>query len=41
MLKGTFEDVYKRTLSREQKIKNMGYKLITIWEKDWKLLNKT
>jgi hypothetical protein len=38
MLKGTFGEVYKRTLLRELKIRLAGYNLKTIWEADWKEL---
>ena len=34
-------NVSKRTINREQKIKELGYNLITIWESDWKKINKS
>ena len=37
----TFGELYEKTLKREQKIKNMGFNLITIWESDWIKLNKS
>lgn len=33
--------LYKRTINREQKIKDLGYNLITIWESDWNKVNKS
>jgi hypothetical protein len=38
--KCTYKDLYDKTLIRENKIKELGYNLITIWENDWKKLNK-
>jgi len=32
----TFGELYKRTIKRGNKIKKQGYKLITIWEKDFR-----
>ena len=37
----TFQELYQRTLDREQEIKNLGYNLIVIWESDWNKLNKS
>jgi hypothetical protein len=36
----TFGELYKKTLEREQQIRDMGFNLITIWESDWIKLNK-
>ncbi len=36
MTKSTFGDLYNGTIDREKKIKNLGYNLVTIWEKDYK-----
>lgn len=36
----TFGYLYENTLLKEKILKNAGYNLITIWEKDYKLLNK-
>ena len=33
--------LYKKTLEREQKIKDLGYNLITMWEYDWTKINKS
>jgi hypothetical protein len=33
--KKKFGDLYKNTIERENNIKNAGYNLITIWEKDF------
>jgi len=33
--KKKFGDLYKKTIERENIIKNAGYNLITIWEKDF------
>lgn len=38
--KKSFGELYQRTLDREQQIKDTGYNLITIWENDWKKLNR-
>lgn len=38
--KCTFGELYQRTLDKEQQIKDLGYNLITIWENDWKKLNR-
>ena len=34
-LKGTYGDVYFRTMERERKITQAGYNIVTIWESDW------
>jgi hypothetical protein len=39
--KTTFGELYKKTLEREEIIKNKGFNLITIWEYDWKKINKS
>jgi len=33
--------LYKKTLEREQKIKDLGYNLIVMWEYDWNKINKS
>ena len=33
--------LYKRTINREQKIKELGYNLIIMWESDWNKINKS
>ena len=38
--KKTFKDLYDETLIRENKIKELGYNLVVIWENDWKKINK-
>lgn len=38
--KCTFGELYKKTLQREKRIKDMGFNLITIWESDWIRLNE-
>ncbi len=35
-----FGELYKNTLKRENKIKNLGYNLIVMWEYDWDNFNK-
>jgi Zn finger protein HypA/HybF involved in hydrogenase expression len=37
----TFGQLYQRTLSRENLLKQAGYNLITMWESEWKILQKT
>jgi len=32
-------DLYKETIEREEMIKNAGYKIVSIWESDWKNKN--
>jgi len=36
----TFGQLYDETIERENILKNAGYKIISIWESDWKKLNK-
>jgi hypothetical protein len=38
--KCTHGELYQNTLNKEQKIRDMGFNLITIWESDWIKLNK-
>ena len=40
IVKCTYRELYDKTLSRENKIKELGYNLVTIWENDWKKINK-
>jgi hypothetical protein len=35
-----FGELYQKTLEKEKKIKLLGYNLVTIWESDWKKINK-
>lgn len=39
--KRTMGTLYKRTINREQKIKELGYNLIIMWESDWNKINKS
>jgi Zn finger protein HypA/HybF involved in hydrogenase expression len=39
-LKKLFGELYNQTIERECEIKNAGFNLITIWEKDWDEYNK-
>lgn len=34
--KTTFNELYKEVFSREKRIRDAGYNIITIWEYDWK-----
>jgi len=36
----TYKELYENTLKREKIIKDLGYNLVTIWESEWKILNK-
>jgi hypothetical protein len=36
----TFGELYQKTLEREELIKSSGYNLISIWESEWKALQK-
>jgi len=38
--KKTFGEMYERTIKREEKLKNMGYNLIKIWESEFDSINK-
>ncbi len=38
--KRTMKTLYDRTIKREQKIKDLGYNLIVIWESDWNRYNR-
>lgn len=40
LLKETYKNLYKKTKEKENTIKKYGYKLITIWENDFKNKNK-
>ena len=35
-----YGDLYKKTIDREKKIKEMGYNVISIWESEWNKINK-
>jgi hypothetical protein len=35
-----FSDLYNKTIKKEQKIKDLGYNLVIMWEYDWIKLNK-
>ncbi len=37
----TFGELYEKTLEKELKIYELGYKLITIWEYEWKNIKKS
>ena len=39
--KKTFGELYENTLMREQKIRELGYNLVVMWESDWNKLNKS
>jgi hypothetical protein len=41
LCKATYGDLYKKTLEREQKIKDLGYNLEVMWESDWNKINKS
>ena len=36
-----YSELYKKTLEREQLIKDLGYNLVVIWEYDWNKINKS
>ena len=36
-----YGELYEKTLKKEQTIKDLGYTLITIWEKDWDKIEKS
>jgi len=35
----TYGEKYEETLARDEKIRNLGYKLVTIWEHEWDKIN--
>lgn len=35
----TYGEKYEETLARDEKIRNLGYKLVTIWEYEWDEIN--
>lgn len=37
----TFGELYKNTLEKEQKIQDLGYNLVVIWEYEWNKINKS
>ncbi len=39
--KCTMQELYDSTLNREQRIRDLGYNLVVMWEHDWKLIIKT
>jgi hypothetical protein len=39
--KTTFGDLYQTTLEREQQIRDLGYNLVVMWERDWNKINKS
>lgn len=39
-VKKTFGELYNKTITRENKLKSLGYKIISIWENDWNKLCK-
>ena len=41
LCKLTHGELYQKTLEKEQKIKELGYNLVIIWESDWKKINKS
>jgi hypothetical protein len=38
--KCTYKELYEKTLKKEERLKNLGYNLVVIWEYDWKKLNR-
>jgi len=37
----TYGELYKKTIKKENKIKDLGYNLVVMWEHDWKKINKS
>jgi len=37
----TFGELYKKTLEREQQIRDFGYNLVVMWEHEWNKINKS
>lgn len=40
LCKITHGELYERTINRENKIKELGYNLVVMWESDWNNINK-
>ena len=40
MNKKTFGSLYQKTLEKEKELKQLGYNVIYIWEKQWKEQNR-
>jgi hypothetical protein len=38
--KKTFGELYRKTMARQKLLEDNGYKVISIWEKDWNKVNK-
>jgi thymidylate kinase len=38
--KCTYKELYEKTLKKEERLKNLGYNLVIIWEYDWKKINR-
>lgn len=38
--KKTFGELYTKTVEKENILKSAGYKVISIWENEWNLINK-
>lgn len=34
-VKRTMGDLYQRTMDKEECVRNLGYNLISVWEKEW------
>lgn len=41
LCKATHGGLYQKTLEKEQKIKELGFHLVVMWESDWIKINKT
>jgi hypothetical protein len=37
----TFGELYKKTMLKENKIRELGFKLVVMWENDWKKINRS
>lgn len=40
LIKKTHGEIYEKTIKREDYIKNLGYKVISIWDTEWKKIKK-
>lgn len=40
LCKATHGELYQKTLEKEQKIKELGFNLVVMWESDWAKINK-
>lgn len=40
LIKKTHGELYEKTMKREHYLRKLGYKVVSIWDTEWKLLRK-